>query len=78
MVHLEIDDLMKFKRFPPYCIESILHSMLQEAVIPLARYVKQHQYKNIICRYHDNPNQGGIYAKTEQNWYIATLRIVNS
>jgi hypothetical protein len=32
-------DLMKCKTFPPYCIEDILHRMLPEAVIPVARYI---------------------------------------
>lgn len=35
-----VDDLMKCKTFPPYCIEDILHCVLPEAVILVARYIK--------------------------------------
>jgi hypothetical protein len=34
-----VDDLMKRKIFPPYCIEDILHCMLSEAVILESRYI---------------------------------------
>jgi hypothetical protein len=34
-----IDDLMKRNIFPPYCIEAVLHCMLPEAVISVARYI---------------------------------------
>jgi hypothetical protein len=37
-VHM-IDDLMKCKIFPPYCSEGILHCILPEAVIPVARLI---------------------------------------
>jgi hypothetical protein len=42
-----IDDLTKRKIFPPYSIEAILHCMLPDAVIPVARYINSIIYVDI-------------------------------
>jgi hypothetical protein len=34
-----VEDIMKCKTFPPYCIEDILHCMLPVAVILVARFI---------------------------------------